>query len=156
MRIIKRREYHTSTHYSLDFEYADCRGAGFSFPCDQDGKVNESGMPAPALANYRKCLTGKMEITKDCKPCVVDIIAKGVQTITNEWRTPAVGECNRCGKEVELHGFTNTCECGVDYNMSGQELAPRSQWGEETGESVSDILSVDYTSTDDLLDGDDE
>ena len=27
--------------------------------------------------------------------------------------------------------------------MSGQELAPRSQWGWETGESVADILAVD-------------
>lgn len=48
-----------------------------------------------------------------------------------------------CGLSVYLHGFTNTCECGRDYNMSGQELAHRSQWGEETGESLSDILSVD-------------
>lgn len=48
-----------------------------------------------------------------------------------------------CGLTVYLHGFTNTCECGADYNLSGQRLASRSQWGEETGESLSDILSVD-------------
>jgi len=53
-----------------------------------------------------------------------------------------VGKCD-CGREVLLYGFTNTCDCGRDYNMSGQLLAPRSQWGEETGESVSDILSID-------------
>lgn len=51
-------------------------------------------------------------------------------------------EC--CGQEFYLDCFTNTCsECGADYNSSGQMLAPRSQWGEETGESVHDILSVD-------------
>lgn len=55
---------------------------------------------------------------------------------------PAVGECNHCSRDVYLHGFTNTCECGIDYNMSGQELAHRSHWGEETGESLADILSI--------------
>jgi len=35
------------------------------------------------------------------------------------------------------------CECGRDYNMSGQLLAPRAQWGEDTGESPSEILGFD-------------
>ena len=39
-----------------------------------------------------------------------------------------------CGEDVECHDFTNTCQCGADFNMSGQRLAPRDQWGEETGE----------------------
>ncbi len=56
---------------------------------------------------------------------------------------PAVGECDNCKRHVTLGNFTNTCECGCDYNMSGQKLADRSQWGEETGESVADILNVD-------------
>ena len=59
-----------------------------------------------------------------------------------EGRCPAVGRCS-CGREVVLGGFTNSCECGRDYNSAGQELAPRSQWGEETGESLSDILLAD-------------
>ena len=49
-----------------------------------------------------------------------------------------------CGTTLTCHGFTNTCSCGRDYNMSGSLLASRAQWGEETGESVSDILAVDY------------
>lgn len=53
-----------------------------------------------------------------------------------------VGLCE-CGEELLLYGFTNTCLCGRDYNMEGQLLAPRSQWGEETGESISDILSIE-------------
>jgi hypothetical protein len=60
----------------------------------------------------------------------------------SESGAPAVGKC-ACGRRVLLAGFTNTCECGRDYNMNGTLLAPRSQWGEETGESVSDILRVD-------------
>lgn len=42
-----------------------------------------------------------------------------------------------CGDEIWCYDFTQTCSCGVDYNMSGQRLAPRSQWGEETGEHWS-------------------
>jgi hypothetical protein len=49
-----------------------------------------------------------------------------------------------CGGDVECHSFTNTCDkCGADYNTAGQRLAPRSQWGEETGETLDEILSVD-------------
>lgn len=41
----------------------------------------------------------------------------------------------QCGTKVECDGFTNTCpKCGADYNFAGQLLAPREQWGEETGE----------------------
>lgn len=57
-------------------------------------------------------------------------------------RTRSVIACS-CGQEVLCMNFTNTCDCGADYNMSGQQLAPREQWGEETGESVGDILQAD-------------
>ena len=65
-------------------------------------------------------------------------------------RNPAFSNVNRttviecCGHDLPCLRFTNTCpHCQRDYNMMGQVLAPRSQWGEETGESVADILSVD-------------
>ncbi|PGT83259.1 hypothetical protein [Bacillus sp. AFS040349] len=35
-----------------------------------------------------------------------------------------------CNRLVECGGFTNTCDCGRDYNFSGTELANRSLWGE--------------------------
>lgn len=56
-----------------------------------------------------------------------------------------------CGQEVRCSGFTNTCDCGRDYNWAGQLLAPRSQWGEETGECLSDILTCDCRTPDELL-----
>lgn len=44
-----------------------------------------------------------------------------------------------CGDTVMCNAFTNTCpNCGRDYNRNGDELAPREQWGEETGECWSD------------------
>jgi len=47
-----------------------------------------------------------------------------------------------CGQWVVCGGFTNTCDCGADFNWSGQQLAARSQWGEETGESAEDIIAA--------------
>ena len=55
---------------------------------------------------------------------------------------PTTVSCH-CGRTVHCPGFTNTCDCGTDYNFAGVRLAPRSQWGEETGESAADILRVD-------------
>lgn len=47
-----------------------------------------------------------------------------------------------CGMDLVCSRFTNTCGgCGRDYNFAGQLLAPRSQWGEETGETAADILN---------------
>ncbi len=44
-----------------------------------------------------------------------------------------------CNEDVRCHHFTATCEhCGADYNSAGQRLAPRSQWGKETGEHWSE------------------
>ena len=68
----------------------------------------------------------------------------------NGYAEPAIGLCV-CGQKVELDGFTNTCDsCGRDYNSSGQMLADRSQWGEETGETAADILSYDYENCPDV------
>jgi len=63
--------------------------------------------------------------------------------VTGKRIADAVGRCNHCARHVTLSGFTNTCECGADYNMAGQRLAPRSQWGEETGETADDILRAE-------------
>lgn len=66
-------------------------------------------------------------------------------------KDPRIGLCD-CGTEVELECFTNTCDgCSRDYNSAGQELAPREQWGWDTGESVDDILAIDGMTTDELL-----
>ncbi len=54
---------------------------------------------------------------------------------------PLIIECD-CGEELICDGFTNTCDCGADFNGSGQRLADRSQWGEETGEHLADILRI--------------
>jgi hypothetical protein len=56
-----------------------------------------------------------------------------------EYTEPSVGLCNVCNQEVVLGSFTNTCNCGTEYNICGQQLASREDWGEETGETGDDF-----------------
>ena len=52
-----------------------------------------------------------------------------------------VPEIKCCGAWVSCDSFTNTCDrCAADYNFAGQRLAPRSCWGEETGEHPDDCV----------------
>jgi len=131
MRIISHRQTVETEYHIHDFRYVDDDSAGYCFDVDTAGKLLTNDYVP--LANYQQCLTGIINgrKTEDW----------GVKTYTSCYAEPAVGLCD-CGKEVTLYGFTNTCECGRDYNMSGQLLAPRCQWGEETGESLADILQI--------------
>ncbi len=142
MEIIQQRSVEIRTKYHRSF-YQLGQTGGFWFDCDKDGNVDASSLNPDARRNFAACLTGMID--------GVRIIDEGAQCYDERHVTPKIGRCS-CGGEVHLDRFTNTCDsCGKDYNRSGQELAPREQWGEETGESVEDILSVDSTSTEELL-----
>jgi hypothetical protein len=130
MKILSKRARWERTEFYRSFDYADEPGCGFGFPCDEAGNPT---LTRTTSETFRECLTGLVS-----GRAVVD---KGVRTSTNRGITPAVGLCD-CGEEVVLASFTSTCACGADYNTSGQQLAPREQWGEETGETLSDILSI--------------
>lgn len=71
-----------------------------------------------------------------------DRIEMVTETKRRRWScddTKMVVEVRCCDHWLSCPHFTNTCEnCESDYNFSGQRLAPRSQWGEETGESWQD------------------
>tara|TARA_Y100001958_G_C21137991_1_gene477454 strand:- start:195 stop:647 length:453 start_codon:yes stop_codon:yes gene_type:complete len=55
------------------------------------------------------------------------------------YRVPSQIKC--CDEWLSLGKFTNTCgSCGCDYNGSGQLLAARHHWGEETGEHWSECV----------------
>jgi hypothetical protein len=135
MKIIRHRDTKTSVLFQRMFDYVDQPGSGFWFPCDEQGQVDVDQLHPCARESYQGCLSGAV----DGKP----MADKGVRKIENTYHEPAIGECV-CGAEVVLDGFTCTCHgCGRDYNSAGQLLAPREQWGEETGESVADILAAD-------------
>jgi hypothetical protein len=117
--------------HSLVFNCNDCPGAGYGFPCDEKGLILDAEMQPPAWENLAKCLLGIHDVTRI-----------GVKTERWHWWDPDIILCDHCRKgEVTLYGFTNTCPvCQADYNFGGQRLAPRSQWGEETGQTAADIL----------------
>ncbi len=50
---------------------------------------------------------------------------------------------SRANRVDQVFGDVECPYCGTEQNASGQSLAPRSQWGEETGESLSDIYNPD-------------
>jgi hypothetical protein len=101
-----------------EFRWKDTPGAGFTFPCDKDGNVELTEFNRE---NYEFCLTNTDEI-----------INLGVQDHSFWDREPAHGTCD-CGRKVWLsydNGYGIGCDCGRTYNLSGQELAPMSQWEE--------------------------
>lgn len=130
MRILRERETETSVEYSLSYQWLDHPGAGFGFPCDESGRVDRVAMKPSGRANYDACALG-----------IHAVRLEGVLRFENRYTSPRIGECEDCGGEVILDAFTCTCrQCGADYNMSGQRLAPREQWGEETGEHWTDCV----------------
>ncbi|MBW2672166.1 MAG: hypothetical protein JRD89_01960 [Deltaproteobacteria bacterium] len=134
MEIIRHRQHHSKITYQLAYSIPNT-GCGYSFNCDQDGSIDVDNMNPDAQQNYEYCLLGVNERSEP-------IVPGKVREIRKDWTDPPVGLCI-CGHEVELGGFTNTCEdCGEDYNSAGQHLAPREQWGIETGEHPTDIRNI--------------
>lgn len=130
IEIIRERDIVIDEKYGLLFSHMN-RGE-YLFPCDKDGRVIESGLGDEARKNLQDCLAGQK--TGEVQPPeVLDLRTSYVE--------PAVGRCS-CGRKVELSGFTNSCDCGMEYASSGQALAPRCQWGEETGEHPADISRI--------------
>jgi hypothetical protein len=134
MKILYSATHRTSKVYRYEYWYEGHEGGwGFSFECDEQGHIDESNMPEAAKQNLALCRVGRdRDGTK--------VVDGGVWEYEYSWFGPAIGQC-LCGAEVTLSRFTNTCDgCGADYNSGGQLLAPREQWGEETGESWTDIV----------------
>jgi hypothetical protein len=124
----------TRVTYDRHFEYADTPGAGFGFPCDEQGNLGDEdgALSELALANYAACLAGEINGYKmiDC----------GIRRFENIYTEPAMIECVDCQRVVILAYDAVHCECGRYYNLSGQALSDPSNWGEETGETAADIL----------------
>ena len=134
MKILEKRRHHHDISYRLFFERIGCQGSGYSFDCDENGNIDTVGLELKNPCAYQSYLS--------CKDNREKYKAPYVEEIEHNYSEPAVGECDHCKAEVYLSGFTNTCDCGADYNMSGQLLAPREQWGIETNESLTDILNI--------------
>lgn len=124
----------TLRRYWHEFEWEDEPGAGFSFDCFSDGsfpeKEEHNGKTTQEYFDSLKEKKGLKYI--------------GIFDRERYFYEAALLKCV-CGGSVVLDMvMTNTCDkCGRDYNSNGQLLAAREQWGEDTGESLSDILSAD-------------
>lgn len=139
MRVIPRRVIGIVVEHRHDFIWRGRPGSGFTFPCDAQGQP--LSLCPEGEANYRRCISGEY-----------DVIDEGIRTRRYEQVEPRHGIC-QCGERVALDSFTCTCPgCGRDYNSSGQLLAPRSQWGDDTGESVADILAIDGMTDEEVWD----
>lgn len=121
-----------TTLYELVFRLEDGCGSAFAFECDEHGHVFKERLPQLALHNLNLCLKGEVDGY---------VVRRGViRSHEQSYVEEGSGRCV-CGRHVVItHSWANTCQgCGREYNGSGQLLADRSYWGEETGESVADM-----------------
>ena len=123
------------------FDWVSEWGGGLSFDVDEHGEPALDDMHINGLMNYIRAILGT-ELApygyedEEGTDTSYEVINKGVVTTTYQRRVYREGLCN-CGRKVYLDKFTNACPCGVDYDSAGVALAPRSQWGEDTGEHWS-------------------
>lgn len=148
MKIIQSRTQINIVEYRKVFKVVGLSGSSFAFKCNEDGIVDTSQLGECAQDSYRQCLSGEIRLAAGKYPVQP---VPDVEDDSRHYWEPAIGLCDRCGEEVHLDGFTNTCECGADYNMSGSLLSSRENWGEETFETAADILSIDNYDPEDLL-----
>ncbi len=121
---LRRRTRELIVTFALSFCYPDSDG-GFIFACDEEGNLlPDSDQSELGTRNLWECVLGLNETR-----------FVGINRYETWDTEPAVIRCE-CGEELALwNGMTNTCDCGAEYNGSGQRLAPRHQWGWDTGES---------------------
>lgn len=117
-----RRE--TMVSYDLSWTWKSDPHAGFGFPCNANGDVLP-GLSDAAQANLEMCRTSG------------ELDGPYVREYRHTYTHPATCTCD-CGATVTLDYDPATCDrCNADYNLSGQRLAPRRFWGEETGETFA-------------------
>lgn len=108
--------------------------------CSQCSMLNVNGVPT----HEKDCPKAKAKCDESRHLLEAEWLKEPeYDDVTGRKSAPGVIACNRCQTPVELDsGWANECpKCHTEYNGSGQELAHRSQWGEETGEDFTN----DYT-----------
>lgn len=108
--LVTRSGHETIVTFTRDFEWSDCPGAGFGFPCDEQGNVV---VTEGNSANWAMCLAGK-------SPDGVAILDRGIRRDEQVVFNPAQYRCE-CGATIWGEGDTK-CTCGRWYNAFGQEL----------------------------------
>ena len=120
---------------------------GLSFSVDEHGEpislCGKENFNAPVgMEHYIRAILGPEWAPtgyEDEVPSEFKVVNLGIVTTTYQRRIYREGLCG-CGRKVFLERFTNACSCGLDYDTSGNVLAPREFWGEETGEHWSECF----------------
>lgn len=118
LEIIKRGQRVMHEEFALRFDKVGHPGSGYSFPCDINGNFIEEQDNPHRKENFERVKNDP------------NYTFWGVQIYKHSYYEPGEGKC-KCGRTVYLepdYGHGIDCDCGRIYNMSGQELAPRSQW----------------------------
>lgn len=141
LEIIKQRELAHHEDYRLHYVWKSDNGAGFGFPCDAQGnRIKTPEETSFADENFALCLR------ESAKPDGL-ITFEGIQDLSSEYWEPAEGKC-KCGSTVYLegdYGHGIDCPgCNRVYNMSGQELAPRSQWEDRWDDDSTIGYNVEF------------
>lgn len=119
-KIIEQSKIITNVEHALAFSWCDDPGAGFGFPCDEHGNIDMGTLAPVAHDNVLLAFT-------DAR-----VRYDGIERREDRHRQGPTVLCD-CGSHVHCDShWSNTCDrCGHEYNSSGQQLAPRSQWGAE-------------------------
>lgn len=111
-------------------------GSGYTISDSRDqDRINRMSLEEKEAHEKRKQELLNL-IDSTCK-CGKGTLEYDVKEWEERYKGYTIVHCT-CGRKVECHNFTNTCDCGNDFNWNGDLLADRSQWGEETGERWSD------------------
>lgn len=133
---IKPADWETINEYRLSYSYRNDPGSGFAFRCDSQGnRFPNTG----ADSNY-------MFATTEAAKADGKVVYNGIADWSREVRNPAHGKC-ACGRTVYLeydNGHGIDCDCGRIYNMSGQELRPRSQWEDRYDDESTQPYNVEF------------
>ena len=105
LEILTHRDHKEAVSFDLCFYTSP--GAGYTFPCDEEGRVDEAKLNPAALTNYRRCIAGEFGDGQVER-------RDSVETIM------ATGKCS-CSRVLTLSG-DQACPCGRLYNSAGQEL----------------------------------
>lgn len=132
MKIIKHRTYFENIGYKKIFGVQP-DNMYFAFECSEEGVVDESALHPDAVANYHACKNG----TKVVNGKVMEFLE--IKKFHQEGYDSAVGICDVCENNLELSDpMTNTCDCGAEYNGSGQRLEDRRLWDGTDGATSPD------------------
>lgn len=138
LEITKPRQLVHIAEFKLSYSWKSDPGAGFGFNCTAEGER----IPHPGSDhNYALCLA---EVAKGKQS---KIKFNGIMDLSRDYWEPAEGKC-KCGATVYLegdYGHGIDCDgCERIYNMSGQELAPRSQWEEPFDEDSTVPYNIEF------------